>query len=153
MNSTRSKAFSRSTNVKNNFLFLAQNFSLSLLRTNTASTVPLPDINPHCILSISTTYCLKARPNNFIPQQEFGLRESLFPLKIVTNELNIPSFGNLSLNKISLNDCQRFQTFIPTSLKQFYSNPRRPTCFPDFHTIHFFASQYFFLSSSFQLCF
>ena len=29
-----------------------------------------------------------------------------------------------------------FKHFIPTSLKQFYSNPRGPTCFPDFHTIH-----------------
>ena len=38
--------------------------------------------------------------------------------------------------------CQRFQTLIPTSLKQFYSNPRGPTCFPDFHAIR--CSLYFF---------
>ena len=53
---TWSKAFSRSTNIKNNFLFLALNFSVSLLRTNTASTDHLPGINPYCILSISTPH-------------------------------------------------------------------------------------------------
>ena len=53
-----------------------------------------------------------------------------------TNELNIHSSGNLSLNKVSLNVCRRFQTLIPTSLKHFYSKPRGPTCFPDFHAIH-----------------
>ena len=35
-----------------------------------------------------------------------------------------------------LSVCQRFQTLIPTSLKQFYSSPRGPTCCPDFHTVH-----------------
>ena len=33
-------------------------------------------------------------------QYEFGLKGSLFPLKIGTNKLNIHSSGNLSLNKI-----------------------------------------------------
>ena len=40
---------------KKNNLFLALNFSVRLLRKNTASTVPIPDINLYCILSISTT--------------------------------------------------------------------------------------------------
>ena len=59
-----------------------------------------------------------------------------FPLKIGTNELNIHSSGNLSLNKISLNMFLKDFKLIPTRLKQFYSNPRGSTRFSDFHTIH-----------------
>ena len=64
------------------------------------------------------------------------IKGSPFPLKIATNTLNIHSSSNLSLKKISVNVCQRFQTLIAISLKQFYSNHRRPTCFPSFHLIH-----------------
>ena len=89
-------------------LFLALNFSVSLLRTNTSSAVHHPGIKPYCILSISSTSCkraskifscsLKACSNNFI--QFYGLRGFPFPLKLGTNKLNIYSSGNLSLKKI-----------------------------------------------------
>ena len=92
---------------------MALNFSLILLRTNTASTVPLLGINPYCILSISITsrkrlsktfsYILKTCSNNFIPLQEFELRGSPFPLKTCTNKLNFHSHINLSLTRVSLN--------------------------------------------------
>ena len=74
---------------------------------------PSPWHKFYCILLISTTSCkcpskifsysLKAYSNNFIPLQEFGLREVPFPLNIGINELNIHSSSNLFLNKILLN--------------------------------------------------
>ena len=51
---TRSKAFSWSSNTKNNFLLLNLIFLVNFLRTNTASTVPFPDMNLYYILPIST---------------------------------------------------------------------------------------------------
>ena len=54
---TRSKAFSRSTIIKNSFLYLVLSFLLSHLKRKTASTVPLRGIKPYCILPISTTSC------------------------------------------------------------------------------------------------
>ena len=90
---------------KENFLFLDLNFSASL-RINAASTVRFPEINPYCILSISTSIrnCLSKTlnvcSNSFIPVYEFELRKSPFRLIICTNELNIHSSGNLPSNKI-----------------------------------------------------
>ena len=78
-------------------------------------------------------YNLKAYSNNFIPLQEFGLRGSLFPLKIDTYELNIHSSGNLFLSKISLNVFVKdFQHLSPPTLRK----PGGHTCFFSFYTIH-----------------
>ena len=49
---TRSNAFSRSTNAKYNFLFLARCFSCNCLSMNIASVVPLPGMKPNCMSSI-----------------------------------------------------------------------------------------------------
>ena len=49
---TRSNAFSRSTNAKYNFLFLARCFSCNCLRMNIASVVPRPGMKPNCMSSI-----------------------------------------------------------------------------------------------------
>ena len=60
---TRSNAFSRSTKVKYNFLFLARCLSCKLsedeyyincLRMNIASVVPSPDMKPNCMSSMNT---------------------------------------------------------------------------------------------------
>ena len=51
------------------------------------------------------------------------------------NKRNSRHVQKLSYRNSKYN-CQRVQTLTPTNLKQFYSNPRRPTCSPNFHTIH-----------------
>ena len=101
------KSLFQSTNTKNNFLFLALNFSLSVLRTSKASMVHLPGISSFYILSKSInsskhssktfSHSLKAYFTNFIPLLDFGLRGLSFPLKIGTNKLNIHSPCNILL--------------------------------------------------------
>ena len=66
--------------MKNNFLFLALNLSLSLLRTNTASTVPFPDIKPYCILSTISTPHAHAHPKPSHTVQKHD-PTTLFPYK------------------------------------------------------------------------
>ena len=71
--------------------------------------------------------------------------------RVWINELNIHSPGNLSLNKISLNVRQRFQRLIPTSLKQFYSNPTGPLAFSifiQFITHHTFSTSILLIAPS-----
>ena len=58
------------------------------------------------------------------------------------NSINSPSAWHKSiLHFINIyllmqTPIQNLGLFIPTNHKQFYSNPRGPICFPDFHTIH-----------------
>ena len=49
---TRSNAFTRSTNAKYNFLFLARCFSCNCRSMNIASVVPRPGMKPNCMYSI-----------------------------------------------------------------------------------------------------
>ena len=68
-----------STNIKNNFYYFGSEFFRSLLRTNTASTVPLPDINPYCTLSIPTT-SYKHRSKIFSYSQEACSNNHVFKI-------------------------------------------------------------------------
>ena len=120
---------------KNNFLFLALSFSLSLLRTHTTSIVPLPSINPYCILSISTTMQtpIQNLPVQFesMFQQLYStikvlFRGSPFPLKIGTNELNTHSSGNLSLNKTLNMFIKDFKQLSPPALNNSIATQEDP---------------------------
>ena len=117
---TRSKAFFRSSNIKNN-LFLSLNFSLSLLRTNSINS-PSPWHKP--ILHFINIYHLTGSP---------------FPLKISTNELNIHSSGNLSLNKILNMFVKDFKHLSSPVLDNSITTPEGPLAFPIF--IRFIAQR------------
>ena len=56
--STRSKAFSRSTNARQMLFFFCKNFSCSCLSTKIASVIPLPGIKPNSMLLIETCSCM-----------------------------------------------------------------------------------------------
>ena len=103
---------------------------------------PFPWHKPilHHIMSTTSRKCpFKSFSSfkNFIPLYEFGLRGSPFPLKISTNKLNIHSYGNLSLDKISLNMFVKdFKHLSPPALNISIATPEGPLAFllpPHFH--------------------
>ena len=115
------------------------NVSLSLLRTNTASTVPHPGINPYCIWSISTislkrpsktfSYSLKACSKKLYSPIRVWIKGIPFLLNIGTNELNIHCSGNLSYDKILNMFVKDFKNLSPPALNDSITTPEGPLAF------------------------
>ena len=94
---TLSKAFSRSTNAHHSFLCFHLYISYNCLAINIVWVVPVPGLNPNCILSISTA-CLNLLSrtlsatfipcsSSLMPRDELHSSTSPLPLYMATSSL------------------------------------------------------------------